>query len=125
MKDAYMAQKKAASGKGDRSDPKQNKSQAIRNVVAKMPTAKASEVAAAVKSEYGHKVHTAMVYMVKTKSNMAKTSQRRKKAGKAPSAASPMNSAATWVEAINLGRQLLKATGSVENATSLLRAVGG
>jgi hypothetical protein len=117
--------KKKASNKGDRSDPKQNKSQAIRNVVAKMPTAKAAEVVEAVKTEYGHKVPVTMVYMIKAKGNMAKTRKRRKKAGKAPTAVSPMHSAASWVDAINICRQLLKATGSVENATSLLKAVGG
>jgi hypothetical protein len=120
-----MAKKKAASARGDRSDPKQNKSQAIRNIIAKMPTAKASEVVDAVKSEFGHKVPVTMVYMIKTKGNMAKSRKRRKMAGKAPTAASPMNSAATWVEAINIGRQLLTATGSVENATALLRAIAG
>lgn len=88
-----------------------------------MPKAKAAEIATAVKKEYGHDVPQSMVYMVKTKSNMAKTSERRKKAGKGPGAASPMNSAATWVEAINLGRQLLNATGSMENAIALLKAL--
>jgi hypothetical protein len=66
-----------------------------------------------------------MVYMIKTKGNMAKSRKRRKKAGRTPTAASPMNSAATWVEAINLGRRLLEATGSVENATALLKAIAG
>lgn len=113
--------KKAA--RGDRSDPKQNKSQAIRNVIEKMPTAKAAEVAEAVKKEYGHKVPVTMVYMIKAKGNMAKTRKRRKKAGQAPTAASPMNSAATWVNAISIGKQLLSATGSVENATALLKAI--
>jgi len=36
---------------------------------------------------------------------------------------SPMTSAALWVEAIKLARQLLRATGSVANATALLKAV--
>jgi hypothetical protein len=66
-----------------------------------------------------------MVYMIKAKGNMAATRKRRKEAGKAPTAASPMNSAATWVEAINYGRQLLKATGSIQNATALLKAIAG
>src|SRR4051812_45605848 len=112
--------KKAAGDKSDRSDPKKNKSLAIRNVLAKMPGAKASEVVDTVKNEYGHKVPTAMVYMIKTKSNMARTRKRRKKAGKAPTAASPMHSPANWFQAINIGRQLLNATGSVENAVALL-----
>jgi len=34
-----------------------------------------------------------------------------------------MTSAALWVEAIKLARQLLRATGSVANATALLKAV--
>jgi hypothetical protein len=41
--------KKAAAFKGDRSDPKQNKSLAIRSVLKGMPKAKASEVAVEVK----------------------------------------------------------------------------
>src|ERR1043165_6001065 len=108
--------KKAAAFKGNRSDPKQNKSLAIRNVLQKTPTASAKEVVDAVKSEYGLKVSTPQVYMLKTKGKMAKTKKRRAKAGKAPTAASPMNSAATWVSAIKIGRDLLAATGSVENA---------
>jgi hypothetical protein len=115
--------KKAA--KSDRSDPKANKSLAIRNVLAKMPKAKAADVADAVKAEYGHKITLPMIYMIKTKANMAKGRKRRAKAGKAPTAASPMNSAATWFQAINIGRQLLKATGSVENASALLKAIAG
>ena len=43
--------KKSSPSKSDRSDPKKNKSLAIRNVMAKLPTAKAAEIAAAVKKE--------------------------------------------------------------------------
>jgi hypothetical protein len=78
----------------------------------RMPNAKASEVAAAVKKEYGHEVSQNMIYMVKTKSNMA--ADRRE---------SPITSAALWVDAIKTARQLLKATGSVANATALLKAL--
>jgi len=60
--------KKSGSGNSDRTDPKRNKSLAIRLVLKKMPSAKASEVAEAVKKEFGHEVHQNMVYMVKTKS---------------------------------------------------------
>jgi hypothetical protein len=117
--------KKAATEKSDRSDPKQNKSQAIRNILEKTPGAKVSEVVEAVKKEYGHKIPVTMVYMIKAKGNMAKSRKRRQKAGKAPTAVSPMHSAANWVEAINIARQLLTATGSVDNAVSLLKAIGG
>jgi hypothetical protein len=106
-----MAQKKAA-GKPNRSDPQSNKSLAIRMLLKKMPSAKASEVAAAVKKEYGHDVGQNMIYMVKTKSNMA--ADRRE---------SPITSAALWVDAIKTARHLLKATGSVSNATALLKAL--
>ena len=113
---------KKSSAKSDRSDPNQNKSLAIRNVLLKMPKAKASEVADAVKKEYGHDVKQNMVYMVKTKANMASDGRPRKtEAGKD----SPLNSAAQWVEAIKIGRELLRATGSVANATALLKAVDG
>jgi hypothetical protein len=112
--------KKTASG---RSDPKKNKSLAIRNVLKRMPNAKAREVAALVKKEYGHHVGPNMIYMVKTKANMAADGRpRRTKGSKSDS---PMNSAASWIEAIKVGRQLLKATGSVANATALLKAVDG
>ena len=107
----------------DRSDPRKNKSQAIRNVLKKMPDAKASDVADAVKRDYGHKVAQNMVYMVKTKNTMA--TNRRTSNGKATKSATPMNTAALWVEAIGIARQLLKVTGSVENATALLKAVNG
>ena len=110
--------------KSDRSDPKSNKSLAIRNVLKKMPNAKASEVAAAVKKEYGHTVGVNIIYMVKTKLNM---SSERKKTGTAKTKANsstPMTSAALWVDAIKSARDLIKATGSVANATALLKALG-
>ena len=44
---------KKSSSKSDRSDPRNNKSLAIRLVLKKLPSAKASEVAEAVKKEYG------------------------------------------------------------------------
>ena len=106
-----MAQKKAP-GKPNRSDPQSNKSLAIRILLKKMPSAKASDVAAAVKKEYGHEVSQNMIYMVKTKSNMA--ADRKE---------SPITTAALWVDAIKTARRLLKATGSVSNATALLKAL--
>ena len=106
----------------DRSDPRNNKSLAIRNVLKRLPTAKARDVAGMVKKEYGHQVGPNMIYMVKTKMNMAMDG-RPKRTGGAKS--SPMTSAALWVEAIKMARELLKATGSVANATALLKAVGG
>jgi hypothetical protein len=115
--------KKPGSSKADRSDPKKNKSLAIRNTLKKMPKARASEVAEAVKKEYGHQVNPNMVYMVKTKANMASDGRPRKTGGK--SNETPMISAALWVEAIKTARQLLKATGSLANATALLKAVSG
>jgi hypothetical protein len=115
--------KKPTSSNSDRADPKKNKSLAIRNVLRKMPAAKASEVAAAVKKEYGHSVNRNRVYMVKTKTNMAHDGRlRRTKAG---NNSTPMVSAALWVAAIKTGRQLLKATGSVPNAVALLKAIDG
>jgi hypothetical protein len=88
----------------------------------KMPNAKALEVTEAVKKEFGHDVKQNMIYMVKTKLNMASDGRgKRGKAGKN----SPLNSAARWVEAIKIGRQLISVTGSVENATALLKAVDG
>lgn len=115
--------KKSSSGRPDRSDPNVNKSLAIRTVLAKMPGAKAKDVAAEVKKEYGHVITTSLIYMIKTKDNMAKSRERGAKAGRKPSVASPMNSAVTWVEAIKIGQHLLKVTGSVENAVALLRAI--
>ena len=70
--------KKAKSGKRDRSDPKHNKSLAIRMILKTMPSAKAADVAAAVKKEFGHQVHPNMVYMVKTKRNMASDGRPRR-----------------------------------------------
>jgi hypothetical protein len=114
--------------RGDRSDPKQNKSLAIRTLLEKMPQSKATEIAQAVKKEYGHDVGVNLIYMLKTKANMKANQRRKARAGNGGKAAgrptsAPMNSAATWVEAIKIGRQLLRATGSVENATALLRAL--
>jgi len=108
-------------GKVDRANPKKNKSLAIRMVLQKLPNAKAKEVAAAVRKEFGHKVGENMVYMVKTKSNMA--SDGRPKRTKASPRHSPMTTGAEWVEAIKMARTLLKSTGSVANATALLKAL--
>lgn len=115
-----MAKKKAAPT-SDRSDPKKNKSMAIRKVLAGMPNAKATEIVDAVKKQYGHTVNPNRVYMVKTKGNMAKT---RKLTNTATSKGSP-EGAAQWVEAIKIARQLLKVTGSVDNAAALLKAIDG
>lgn len=109
----------------DRSDPKKNKSLAIRNVIRKMPTAKASEIAEGVKKEYGHTVNPNMIYMVKTKTNMASDGRPKSKKTTSKSGGTPMTSPHLWVEAIKIARQLLKATGSVANATALLKAVDG
>ncbi len=115
--------KKDVSGSGDRSDPKRNKSLAIRMILKRMPTAKAAAVADAVKAEYGHNVHQNMVYMVKTKSNMASDGRPRRR--KSDPRSTPMTTAASWVASIKLARELLKATGSVANATALLKALDG
>ena len=86
-----------------------------------MSSAKATEVAAVVKKEYGHAVKPNMIYMVKTKANMAADGRTKKVSSK--SGGTPMTSAVLWVEAIHLARKLLKATGSVQNATALLKAL--
>jgi hypothetical protein len=88
-----------------------------------MPYAKATEVVAAVKKEFGQDVQQNMVYMVKTKANMA--ADGRPKTGAGRHSDSPIASAAQWVQAIKIARQLLKATGSVANATALLKAIEG
>lgn len=109
----------SAKRSSDRNDPKKNKSLAIRMVINAMPGAKASEVADAVKKQYGHNIKPNMVYMVKTKTNMAATSKATKK----PLSKGRPVGAAQWVEAIKIARQLLNATGSVDNATALLKAI--
>ncbi len=115
----------AKKGKTDRSDPSKNKSLAIRMMLRKMPTAKAAEVAAAVTREYGHKVKPNMVYMVKTKLNMAADGRPKRAKRNGPKENGAPSSAAQWVEAIKIARQLLRATGSAANATALLKAVDG
>jgi hypothetical protein len=112
----------AKNSPSNRSDPRNNKSLAIRNVLKKLPNAKAKEVAGVVKKEYGHHVSQNMIYMVKTKTNMAADGRPRKRNG---SKYSPMTSASLWIDAIKIARQLLKATGSVPNATALLKALDG
>ena len=107
----------------DRSDPKKNKSLAIRMVLKTMPSAKATEVMGAVKKQYGHDISQNMVYMVKAKRNMA--SDGRPKRDTKSKSDSTLSSAALWVDAIRLARQLLRATGSVANATALLKAIEG
>ena len=86
-----------------------------------MPDAKAADVVAAVKKEFGQVVQPNMVYMMKTKENMA--GDGRTPRPKSKSGGTPMTSAVLWVQGIKLARQLLKATGSVKNATALLKAI--
>ena len=114
---------KASSQSSNRSDPKSNKSLAIRTILKKMPNAKGSEIVAAVKKEFGHDVKINMVYMVKTKLNMKSARKRKGSAPAAAERAGSLDSAEKWVTAIRLGRDLLEATGSVSNAISLLKAL--
>jgi hypothetical protein len=114
--------KKAHVFSGDRNDPKQNKSLAIRTVAKTMPTAKATEIVAEVKKQFGHSVGTNQVYMIKTKMNIAK----RRRAGRKAAASTPadkLSSAAMWVDAIKAAKHLLSLAGSHENAIALLKAL--
>ena len=116
--------KKNSSRNPDRSDPKRNKSLAIRTVLNQKPNAKASEVADAVKKEFGHDVSKNMIYMVKTKTNMATDGRSRINQNiKHDPKENPLTTAALWVDAIKMARQLLKATGSLANANALLKAL--
>jgi hypothetical protein len=114
--------KKATSFSGDRKDPKQNKSLAIRTVLKGMPNAKASEVAAEVKKAFGHTVSVNQIYMIKTKSSIKKRTKAERKSAEA-ARSGKLSSAALWVDAIKLAKQLLGATGSVDNAVELLKAI--
>ena len=113
----------AKKAKADRTDPKTNKSLAIRMVLEKMPTAKAADIAAAVQEEFGHKVTPTLIYLVKSKTNVKAAKRSRRAKGQAAGAS--ISGAAEWIQSIKLARQLLKASGSVENATAILRAVEG
>ena|SRR5436305_1061950 len=115
--------KKAKAFTGDRADPKQNKSLAIRTVMKGMPTSKATEIAAEVKKQFGHTVSVNQIYMMKTKSSMATRSKAERRAA-AATRSGKLSSAALWVDAIKIARRLLTATGSVDNAISLLKAIG-
>lgn len=112
--------KKASAAAGDRKDPNKNKSLAIRLTLGKMPRSKAKDIVAAVKRDYGHDIKENMVYMVKTKKNMAKRSKDK------PAAAEDtvtLSSPTEWVVAIRLAKQLLGAAGSESNAIALVKAV--
>ena len=113
--------KKKTSQSPDRSDPRNNKSLAIRTVLKKMPGAKASDVIEAVRTDYGHLIGKNLVYMVKAKGNMASDGRTTK--SKSAAKTNPLTTAALWVDAIKSARHLLKATGSVGNATALLKAL--
>ena len=106
--------------KADRSDPKTNKSLAIRTVLAEMPAAKAAEVAEAAQTQFGHKVTPTLCQLVKSKCQL-KTSRSSKRRGTVT--ASTSGSAAEWVESIKLAGRLLRTTGSVESAVAILQAV--
>jgi hypothetical protein len=115
-----MAKKASANGR-DRNDPRANKSLAIRNVLKDLPTAKASDVAATVKSKYGHEVSVNMIYMIKTKLGVKKAHKAAGRKGKVNTA---MNTPTAWTEAIKAGRDLIRSTGSVANAKALIDALG-
>ena len=116
--------KKAKAFTGDRSDPKQNKSLAIRTVLKTMPKAKGAEIAAEVKKQFGHSVGVNQIYMTKTKVGMRKRSKANRKAGRPSTPESnQLSSPALWVEAIKLARQLLSVTGSPDTAVALIRAM--
>ena len=116
--------KKAHAFSGDRSDPKANKSLAIRTVLKGMPNAKGAEIAAEVKKQFGHTVSVNQIYMTKTKVGMRKHAKADKKAGR-PSTpeANQLSSPAAWVQAIKLVKQLLEVTGSPETAIALIKAM--
>jgi hypothetical protein len=61
--------------------------------------------------------------MIKTKANMAKRPKSVRRVA-AADRSGKLNSPALWVDAIKTAKQLLSATGSVDNAISLLRAIG-
>lgn len=113
--------KKPALSKSERTDPKKNKSLAIRLVLKNKPNAKASEIAALVKKEFGHTINTNQIYMIKTKANMASDGRPRKMS--AATNETPLTSPALWVDAIKTARQLLKVTGSLPNAIAILKAM--
>ena len=115
--------KKSKAFSGDRTDPKQNKSLAIRTVLKGMSNAKATEVADEVKKQFGHTVSVNQIYMIKTKANMHRRSKSVRRVARADRG-SRLSSATMWVDAIKIAKQLLSATGSVDNAISLLRAIG-
>ena len=86
-----------------------------------MRSAKAAEIAAAVKKEFGHTINANQIYMIKTKENMASDGRpRRTNSGKNDT---PLTSPALWVDAIKTARQLLKVTGSVPNAIAIIKAL--
>ena len=114
--------KKATSRNSDRLDPHKNKSLAIRKVLDTMPKAKGAEIAAEVKKQFGHTVGVNRIYMVKTKLH-AKPPARSKHSAPAAPTKHRISSAAQWVEAIRLAKKLLEVTGSVSDATALLKAV--
>ena len=113
---------KRAAFSGDRNDPKRNKSLAIRKVLDTMPNAKGAEIAAEVKKQFGHTVGVNRIYMVKTKLH-AKPPARSKNSAPAAPTKHRIASASQWIEAIGLAKKLLEATGSVTDATALLKAV--
>jgi hypothetical protein len=113
--------KKKSSENSERFNPRNNKSLAIRTVLKKLPHAKAAEVIATVKKDFGLDVGMNLVYMVKTKGNIATAGEDDK--SKTPEKNNRLTTAALWVDAIRMARQLLKATGSLKNATALLKAL--
>ena len=113
--------KKPVLSNSDRTNPKKNKSLAIRLTLKKRPSAKASEIAEAVKKEYGHTINKNQIYMIKTKANMASDGRPRKTGPSRND--TPLTTPALWVDAIKTARQLLKVTGSLPNAIAILKAL--
>ncbi|MFT3920962.1 MAG: hypothetical protein QM778_00350 [Myxococcales bacterium] len=117
--------KKAVAFSGDRTDPKQNKSLAIRMVVKALPKAAGKEIVDEVKKQFGHSVSIHQIYMVKSKTNVKRGRRKATAAATAAGKPAPSNSAApaSWVDAIKHARQLLASAGSYETATAILKAI--
>jgi hypothetical protein len=70
------------------------------------------------------KVVAYVVYSLQIASQLFLPDTTRKATNQPTSKGSP-DGAAQWIEAIKIAQQLLQVTGSVDNATALLKAVSG
>ena len=117
---------KKASAALENQHPELGKSEAIRQFLTKHPDAVASTAISALKKDYGIDISQPLFYQVRGKMQQGRgngqTAARTVKRVAKPQQRA-VGGSGSVVETIEAGRRLITLTGSVEDATAVLRAL--